>query len=148
MAFHRECNKESRCSTGLCIYFCMWPSKMNINLFSCEHLYFPLIHFAVVGTKITPELLQFVQRLVSSFGISLEQSSLASSAGVPPQEQLARRAQAATQDPAFQRLKAQFASDFDFRWLFSGLRIKTYQKRKDKIWPTVQGNRIIIHHLN
>ena len=30
-------------------------------------------------------------------------------------EALAKRAQAAAQDPAFQRLKAQFANDFDFR---------------------------------
>ena len=34
--------------------------------------------------------------------------------GALSQETLAKRAQAAAQDPAFQRLKAQFASDFDF----------------------------------
>ena len=34
--------------------------------------------------------------------------------GALSQETLAKRAQAAAQDPAFQRLKTQFASDFDF----------------------------------
>ena len=60
--------------------------------------------------------MQFVRKLVSTFGISLEGGSN-SSAGSGPfsQEVAAKRAQAAAQDPAFQRLKAQFANDFDFR---------------------------------
>lgn len=60
---------------------------------------------------------QFVRKLVSTFGIGLEQSGLAMGGGSGPlsHEALAKRAQAAAQDPAFQRLKAQFANDFDFR---------------------------------
>ena len=71
----------------------------------------------MTNARISPEMMQFVHKLVSTFGIGLEQSSLASagSVGGPlSQETLAKRAQAAAQDPAFQRLKAQFASDFDF----------------------------------
>ena len=54
---------------------------------------------------------------MSTFGIGLEQTGGASSSstvGPLSHEALAKRAQAAAQDPAFQRLKAQFASDFDF----------------------------------
>ena len=71
----------------------------------------------VTNARISPEMMQFVHKLVSTFGISLEQSGLASTGnvgGALSQEMLAKRAQAAAQDPAFQRLKAQFASDFDF----------------------------------
>ncbi len=65
-------------------------------------------------------MMQFVRKLVSTFGIGLEQTggggtNSTSSAGGPiSHEVLAKRAQAAAQDPAFQRLKAQFSSDFDF----------------------------------
>lgn len=72
---------------------------------------------AVVNAKISPEMMQFVAKLVNTFGIGLEQSGLSgSSGGGGPisHEALAKRAQAAAQDPAFQRLKAQFANDFDF----------------------------------
>ena len=59
---------------------------------------------------------QFVRKLVSTFGIGLEQSGLGGGgAGPLSHEALAKRAQAAAQDPAFQRLKAQFANDFDFK---------------------------------
>ena len=64
---------------------------------------------------------QFVHKLVSTFGIGLDQGGhggggvAGGGAGPLSQEALAKRAQAAAQDPAFQRLKAQFASDFDFR---------------------------------
>ena len=63
-------------------------------------------------------MIQFVAKLVNTFGIGLEQSGLAGSSGggAISHEALAKRAQAAAQDPAFQRLKAQFANDFDFRW--------------------------------
>ena len=62
--------------------------------------------------------MQFVHKLVSTFGIGLEQSGLtnSNSGGPISHEALAKRAQAAAQDPAFQRLKTQFATDFDFRY--------------------------------
>ena len=69
-----------------------------------------------MGTKITPEMLQYVQKLVGSFGISVEGSNNNNTNGALSQEALSKRAQAAAQDPAFQRLKNQFASDFDFRY--------------------------------
>lgn len=66
-------------------------------------------------------MIEFVRKLVSTFGIGLEQTGVAgassnsTSVGGPiSHETLAKRAQAAAQDPAFQRLKAQFSSDFDF----------------------------------
>ena len=58
-------------------------------------------------------MMQFVHKLVSMFGIGLEQSGLSSTGNVGgglTQEILAKRAQVAAQDPAFQRLKAQLAS--------------------------------------
>ncbi len=61
-------------------------------------------------------MMQFVRKLVSTFGIGLEGSGAGGGgAGPLSHEVAAKRAQAAAQDPAFQRLKAQFASDFDFR---------------------------------
>ena len=71
----------------------------------------------MTNARISTEMMQFVHKLVSTFGIGLEQSNHGSSGSVGgplSQETLAKRAQAAAQDPAFQRLKAQFASDFDF----------------------------------
>ena len=78
---------------------------------------------AVANAQIPPEMFQFVKRLVSTFGVGLEQSGSGGGSGTGggggggpmSHESLAKRAQAAAQDPAFQRLKAQFASDFDFR---------------------------------
>lgn len=67
-------------------------------------------------------MFQFVQRLVSSFGISAEQvvtpGGNITPGGALSQEALTKRAHAAAaaQDPAFQRLKNQFDSDFDFRY--------------------------------
>ena len=69
----------------------------------------------MAGIRIKPEMLQYVQRLVGSFGITVDQSNISSGGGAMSQEALAKRAQAAAQDPAFQRLKNQFATDFDFR---------------------------------
>ena len=84
------------------------------------------MHFlqcSVANAQIQPDMSQFVRRLVSTFGISLEQTGVGSSGtggggggGPLSHETLAKRAQAAAQDPAFQRLKAQFAADFDFRY--------------------------------
>ena len=59
-----------------------------------------------------------MRKLVAAFGIGIEQSPAAIStgnSGQPSHEALTKRAQAAAEDPAFQRLKNQFASDFDFK---------------------------------
>lgn len=65
---------------------------------------------------ITPHTLNFVKKLVSTFGIGIENisSSNASTFASAASESLARRAQATVQDPVFQKMKVQFASDFDF----------------------------------
>ncbi len=67
-------------------------------------------------------MLQYVLRLVGSFGISVDGGSTTATgsgnnngSSALSQEALTKRAQAAAQDPAFQRLKNQFVSDFDFR---------------------------------
>ena len=77
-----------------------------------------MILLLVANTQVTPELKAYVHKLVAAFGIGLEQPHAAGSTGAPGQpshEALTKRAQAAAEDPAFQRLKNQFASDFDFR---------------------------------
>lgn len=71
-------------------------------------------------------MLQYVQRLIGSFGINVEgaatngSNNTGATNGAAPaplsQDALNKRAQAAAQDPAFQRLKNQFANDFDFRY--------------------------------
>uniref|UniRef100_S4RD05 Uncharacterized protein n=1 Tax=Petromyzon marinus TaxID=7757 RepID=S4RD05_PETMA len=69
----------------------------------------------VTEARITPHTLNFVKKLVSTFGVGLENvsnvSTIFSSAA---SESLARRAQATAQDPVFQQLKGQFTTDFDF----------------------------------
>ena len=72
----------------------------------------------VSNTQVTPELKAYVHKLVAAFGIGLEHPPVVNSAGAtgqPSHEALTKRAQAAAEDPAFQRLKNQFASDFDFK---------------------------------
>ncbi|CAH3023319.1 unnamed protein product [Porites evermanni] len=70
----------------------------------------------VASARITPHTLSFVKKLVSTFGIGFESaSSVSSTFSSAASESLARRAQATAQDPVFQRLKEQFAIDFDFR---------------------------------
>ena len=71
----------------------------------------------VSTARITPHTLSFVKKLVSTFGYGFEPASnVASTFSSAASESLARRAQATAQDPVFQRLKEQFATDFDFRW--------------------------------
>ena len=70
----------------------------------------------VLETEVTPALLNFVRKLVATFGIGIEnpptnQSNLNTSTA---SESLARRAQATAQDPLFHRMKQQFTTDFDF----------------------------------
>jgi len=75
------------------------------------------IVITVANTQVTPELKAYVHKLVGAFGIGLEHppAAISSGTGQLTHEALAKRAQAAAEDPAFQRLKNQFASDFDFR---------------------------------
>lgn len=78
----------------------------------------------VVDAAVTPALLNFVRKLVATFGIGIENAlhPLATAAGnnqsnlntSAASESLARRAQATAQDPLFQRMKLQFTTDFDF----------------------------------
>ena len=71
--------------------------------------------YTVASARITPHTLSFVKKLVSTFGIGFESaSSVSSTFSSAASESLARRAQATAQDPVFQRLKEQFAIDFDF----------------------------------
>ena len=76
-----------------------------------------------MNARISPEMMQFIHKLVSTFDIGLEQSNVGSlgntsgSGGGGPlsQESLAKQTQVAPKDrSAFLRLKTQFTSDFDF----------------------------------
>ncbi|KAM4023906.1 transformation/transcription domain-associated protein [Anomaloglossus baeobatrachus] len=70
---------------------------------------------AVSDAKITPHTLNFVKKLVSTFGVGLENvSNVSTMFSSAASESLARRAQATAQDPVFQKLKSQFTTDFDF----------------------------------
>lgn len=71
---------------------------------------------AVNEATITPHTLHFVKKLVSTFGIGVENigSSVNSNVSSSASESLARRAQVTIQDPVFQRMKGQFTADFDF----------------------------------
>ena len=93
---------------------CVMPSHSSTEQMVCTYI---RTHIAgiincliVANARITPEMLQYINKLVTSFGVTVDQSN----AG-PASQDAARRAQAAN-DPAFQRLKNQFASDFDFRF--------------------------------
>ncbi|EAT34853.1 AAEL012951-PA, partial [Aedes aegypti] len=71
---------------------------------------------SVNEATITQHTLNFVKKLVSTFGIGIENisSSVSSNFSSAASESLARRAQATVQDPVFQKMKGQFTSDFDF----------------------------------
>ena len=67
---------------------------------------------------ITPHTLNFVNKLVSMFGVGVENmASMASANSSAACEPLAQRAQATLQDPMFRRMKSQFMADFDFRYM-------------------------------
>lgn len=70
----------------------------------------------VAEATITPHTLNFVKKLVSTFGIGIENinSSVNFTSSSAASESLARRAQVTIQDPVFQRMKCQFTTDFDF----------------------------------
>ncbi|XP_072379030.1 transcription-associated protein 1 [Diabrotica undecimpunctata] len=67
--------------------------------------------------KITPHILNFVKKLMSTFGIGVE-NIISSSVNVTfnsaASESLARRAEATYQDPVFKAMKLEFTKDFDF----------------------------------
>ena len=70
---------------------------------------------AVADANITPHTLNYIKKLVQTFGIGIENPPWSnSSQGLAASETMARRAQALAQDPMFQRMKIQFSSDFDF----------------------------------
>lgn len=72
--------------------------------------------FAVQEAVITPHTLNFMKKLVSTFGVGIENvSSVSSTYSNAASECLARRAQATAQDPVFQKMKSQFTTDFDFK---------------------------------
>jgi len=73
---------------------------------------------SVAEASVTPHTLNFVAKLVSTFGVGVENnvaSVVTTTFSSAASESLARRAQATAQDPVFQRMKTQFTSDFDFR---------------------------------
>ncbi|GFN80649.1 transformation/transcription domain-associated protein [Plakobranchus ocellatus] len=70
---------------------------------------------AVAEATITPHTLNFVKKLVSTFGVGVENvSSTSINYSGAASESLAKRAQATAQDPVFQKMKSQFTTDFDF----------------------------------
>ena len=74
---------------------------------------------SVSDATITPHTLNFVKKLVSTFGIGVENFSSSVSGGhgnamTAGNDALTRRAQATAQDPIFQKMKSQFSTDFDF----------------------------------
>lgn len=72
--------------------------------------------FPVSDATITPHTLSFVKKLVSTFGIGIENvSSVSQQFSSAASESLARRAQLTAQDPVFQKMKQQFTKDFDFK---------------------------------
>ena len=76
----------------------------------------------VAEASVTPHTLNFVAKLVSTFGVGVENnvaSVVTTTFSSAASESLARRAQATAQDPVFQRMKSQFTSDFDFRFALS-----------------------------
>ncbi|KAG7311694.1 hypothetical protein JYU34_002748 [Plutella xylostella] len=73
---------------------------------------------AVADATLTPHTLNFVKKLVSTFGIGIGIKNVTSSVSgafcSAASESLARRAQATVSDPVFQKMKGQFTADFDF----------------------------------
>lgn len=82
------------------------------QFFIHNHLVCPV----VADATITPHTLNFVKKLVSTFGVGIENvSSVSTTFSSAASESLARRAQATAQDPVFQKMKSQFTTDFDFK---------------------------------
>ncbi|CAG9767854.1 unnamed protein product [Ceutorhynchus assimilis] len=72
---------------------------------------------SVNEAKITPHILNFVKKLVSTFGIGVENISTsfkATAFNSAASESLAKRAEDTYQDPLFKEMKEEFRKDFDF----------------------------------
>ncbi|XP_017777683.1 PREDICTED: transformation/transcription domain-associated protein isoform X2 [Nicrophorus vespilloides] len=96
---------------------------------------------SVNEAKITPHIVNFIKKLVSTFGIGVE--NINSSANVifhsAASESLARRAEATYQDPVFQEMKSEFTKDFDFSQTNAlRLRILIFKLKK---WIKILENR-------
>lgn len=71
---------------------------------------------SVSEAAVTPHTLNFMRKLVQTFGVGVENvSSITTTYSSAASESLARRAQATAEDPIFQKMKNQFSVDFDFR---------------------------------
>ncbi|KAJ1522938.1 hypothetical protein ONE63_002077 [Megalurothrips usitatus] len=70
----------------------------------------------VSNADITPHTANFIRKIVSTFGIGIENinSSVSAAFISAASESLARRAQLTIQDPVFQHMKRQFSADLDF----------------------------------
>ena len=70
----------------------------------------------VQEATVSPNTLNFVKKVVSTFGVGIENVSSVSNASntTAASESLARRAAATANDPVFQKMKLQFTADFDF----------------------------------
>lgn len=94
---------------GLCL-FCQVLRQLQQGLAKCYSVAFEKSG-AVSDAKITPHTLNFVKKLVSTFGVGLENvSNVSTMFSSAASESLARRAQATAQDPVFQKLKGQFTT--------------------------------------
>ncbi|XP_026675813.1 transformation/transcription domain-associated protein-like [Diaphorina citri] len=72
----------------------------------------------VNDANITAHTFNFVKKLITTFGIGIENvNSMTATFASAGSESLARRAQQTIQDPVFQRMKTQFTADFDFKIL-------------------------------
>ncbi|XP_038044323.1 transformation/transcription domain-associated protein-like isoform X2 [Patiria miniata] len=88
--------------------------QLRLALAKCQAVAFEN-RGAVVEAKVTPHTLSFIKKLVTTFGVGIENvSSVATTFSSAASESLAKRVQATTQDPVFQKLKPQFTTDFDF----------------------------------
>ncbi|XP_065834052.1 transformation/transcription domain-associated protein-like isoform X2 [Oscarella lobularis] len=69
----------------------------------------------VSDAQTTPQLQNFLRKLISTFGLGFESSSsISSTLSSAASESLTKRRLATSQDPLFQKLKAKFSHDFDF----------------------------------
>ncbi|XP_050062544.1 transformation/transcription domain-associated protein-like [Aphis gossypii] len=95
--------------------------QLRLGLAKCYNIAFDS-RGSVVDAQITPHTLNFIKKLVSTFGIGIEllASNMAANSAAKESfpgsgsESLAKRAQTTIQDPVFQKMKQQFSIDFDF----------------------------------
>ena len=95
--------------------------------------------------------MQFIHKLVSTFGIGLEQSGLSSTGnvgGALTHGTLAKRAQVAAQDPAFQRLKAQFQLPWSKEATWSDVQVEEVDKDTGTEDKTFYGSSLTLYGSN